>query len=123
MVNGCGGQTWKSLKYIGTVRILLLIIRSLKKNIHLEWFSDLSNKFLKMRCGRLLVLAGTDRLDKTLTIGQMQGKFQMALFPESGHCVQEDCPEKLASTLKDFWQRNQKLLVIKRFSIPPKSTS
>jgi hypothetical protein len=37
------------------------------------WFKDLSLKFLSVKAGRLLILAGTDRLDKTLTIGQMQG--------------------------------------------------
>jgi hypothetical protein len=29
------------------------------------------------------MLAGTDRLDRTLTIGQMQGKFQMVLLPQA----------------------------------------
>ena len=39
------------------------------------WFSGLSKKFLGARGGKLLLLAGTDRLDTELTIGQMQGKF------------------------------------------------
>lgn len=38
--------------------------------------------FLSVRVPKLLMLAGTDRLDKTLLIGQMQGKFQMALLPK-----------------------------------------
>ena len=33
----------------------------------------LSKKFLKARGGKLLLLAGTDRLDRELMIGQMQG--------------------------------------------------
>jgi hypothetical protein len=37
------------------------------------WFQDLSEKFLKARAAKFLVLAGTDRLDKTLMIGSMQG--------------------------------------------------
>lgn len=37
------------------------------------WFVGLSKKFLNARGGRLLLLAGTDRLDTELTIGQMQG--------------------------------------------------
>jgi hypothetical protein len=41
-----------------------------------------------MKCGKLLVLAGTDRLDKPLTIGQMQGKYQLIVYPESGHSIQ-----------------------------------
>jgi protein phosphatase methylesterase 1 len=38
------------------------------------WFVGLSKKFLEARGGKLLLLAGTDRLDKELTIGQMQGE-------------------------------------------------
>lgn len=39
-----------------------------------DWFVGLSKKFLEARGGKLLILAGTDRLDKELTIGQMQGE-------------------------------------------------
>ena len=39
-----------------------------------EWFQGLSEKFLNSGTAKLLVLAGTDRLDKPLIIGQMQGK-------------------------------------------------
>ncbi len=38
-----------------------------------NWFVGLSRKFLESRGGKLLLLAGTDRLDKELMIGQMQG--------------------------------------------------
>ena len=38
------------------------------------WFVGLSKKFLEAKGGKLLLLAGTDRLDKELIIGQMQGK-------------------------------------------------
>lgn len=37
------------------------------------WFVGLSKKFLEAKGGKLLLLAGTDRLDKELIIGQMQG--------------------------------------------------
>ena len=36
----------------------------------------LSRKFLEAKGGKLLLLAGTDRLDKELMIGQMQGESQ-----------------------------------------------
>ena len=39
-----------------------------------NWFVGLSKKFLEAKGGKLLILAGTDRLDKELTIGQMQGE-------------------------------------------------
>ncbi|TPX54592.1 hypothetical protein CcCBS67573_g09556 [Chytriomyces confervae] len=84
------------------------------------WFDGLSAKFLQLKCGRQLLLAGTDRLDKELMIGQMQGKFQVVVYPESWHYVQEDVPGKLALSLLEFWKRNQKLVIIKRFPIPAK---
>jgi protein phosphatase methylesterase 1 len=46
------------------------------------------------------------------------GKFQMLIFPECGHFIQEDAPEKLADALIEFWKHNQPL-VIKKFPIPP----
>lgn len=60
------------------------------------WFVGLSKKFLEARGGKLLILAGTDRLDKELMIGQMQGKYQLLVLPEVGHFVHEDAPEKTA---------------------------
>lgn len=54
-----------------------------------EWFQGLSQSFLTVKCARLLLLAGTDRLDKELMIGQMQGKYQLVVFPDVGHSVQE----------------------------------
>lgn len=61
------------------------------------WFAGLSRKFLECKsAGKLLILAGTDRLDKELMIGQMQGKYQLLVLPEIGHFVHEDAPEKTA---------------------------
>uniref|UniRef100_A0A3Q0RN12 Protein phosphatase methylesterase 1 n=1 Tax=Amphilophus citrinellus TaxID=61819 RepID=A0A3Q0RN12_AMPCI len=41
---------------------------------------------------------GIDRLDRDLTIGQMQGKFTMQVLPPCGHAVQEDKPDKVKRT-------------------------
>lgn len=71
------------------------------------WFQGLSKRFLSARTARLLLLAGTDRLDKELMVGQMQGKYQLTVFPDVGHCLQEDAPEKTAKLLVDFWRRNE----------------
>lgn len=49
-----------------------------------EWFTKLSNKFLSCKTAKLLILAGTDRLDKELIIGQMQGKFQLEIIADCG---------------------------------------
>ncbi|KAN0129273.1 protein phosphatase [Lactarius tabidus] len=75
------------------------------------WFKGLSAAFLAARTARLLVLAGTDRLDKELMIGQMQGKFQLVVVPNTGHMLHEDDPLTLTQTLMEFWQRNEHVLV------------
>ncbi|KAI9446926.1 protein phosphatase methylesterase [Russula earlei] len=75
------------------------------------WFRGLSASFLAARTARLLVLAGTDRLDRELMIGQMQGKFQMVVVPNTGHMLHEDDPWTLAQTLVEFWRRNERVIV------------
>ncbi|KAF4166459.1 hypothetical protein CNMCM6936_006545 [Aspergillus lentulus] len=81
-----------------------------------DWFIGLSRKFLEGRGGKLLLLAGTDRLDKELMIGQMQGKYQLQVLPEAGHFVQEDMPAKTAQILVDFYKRNDRSALV----LPPK---
>ena len=54
------------------------------------WFDNLSKKFLSCPGSRVLILAGTDRLDTELTIAQMQGKYELILLPSCGHTIQED---------------------------------
>ncbi|KAK1336110.1 hypothetical protein QTO34_003910 [Cnephaeus nilssonii] len=71
------------------------------------WFRGLSNLFLSCPIPKLLLLAGVDRLDKDLTIGQMQGKFQMQVLPQCGHAVHEDAPDKVAEAVATFLIRNR----------------
>ncbi|KJH48124.1 hydrolase, alpha/beta domain protein [Dictyocaulus viviparus] len=71
------------------------------------WFQGLSSKFLSCYPPKLLVLAGVDRLDKDLTIAQMQGKFQTTILPKVGHAVQEDSPDRLADELARFAIRHK----------------
>uniref|UniRef100_A0A8C2JTF5 Protein phosphatase methylesterase 1 n=1 Tax=Cyprinus carpio TaxID=7962 RepID=A0A8C2JTF5_CYPCA len=59
------------------------------------WFRGISNLFLSCNVPKLLLLAGIDRLDRDLTIGQMQGKFMMQVLPPCGHAVHEDIPDKV----------------------------
>ncbi|KAH3677558.1 hypothetical protein WICPIJ_008965 [Wickerhamomyces pijperi] len=70
-----------------------------------DWFTSLSSQFIRAPFSKLLVLAGTDNLDKDLMIGQMQGKYQLVVFQDSGHFVQEDCSSRLAYTVMEFYQR------------------
>lgn len=111
-----------------------------------NWFVGLSRKFLDARGGKLLLLAGTDRLDKELMIGHMQGsylfshssvgfflsfrfffkatvhaelmagKYQLQVFPQAGHFIQEDHPAKTAQILVDFYKRNDRSALV----LPPK---
>ncbi|WKY02111.1 hypothetical protein Q1695_015823 [Nippostrongylus brasiliensis] len=71
------------------------------------WFQGLSVKFLSCSPPKLLVLAGVDRLDKDLTIAQMQGKFQTTILPKVGHAVQEDSPDRFADELARFSIRHR----------------
>jgi len=71
------------------------------------WFRGLSARFLGVPTAKLLLLAGVDRLDRDLTVGQMQGKFQMQVLPQVGHAVHEDSPDKVAEVLATFLTRNK----------------
>ncbi|CAH1778219.1 unnamed protein product [Owenia fusiformis] len=71
------------------------------------WFRGLSQHFLSCDVPKLLMLAGVDRLDKDLTVGQMQGKFQMQVLPQCGHAVHEDAPDKVAEVLATFMIRHR----------------
>lgn len=53
------------------------------------WFENLSAKFLDLRVPKLLLLASIDGLDRALTVGQMQGKFQLQVLARCGHAVHE----------------------------------
>ncbi|KAL8876617.1 MAG: hypothetical protein Q9198_005218 [Flavoplaca austrocitrina] len=92
-----------------------------------SWFTGLSKNFLEAQGGKLLILAGTDRLDKELMIGQMQGKsyanyssysrrYQLQVLPEAGHFIHEDQPRKTAMLVLDFYRRNVRSALV----LPPK---
>ena len=49
-------------------------------------------------------------------IGQMQGKYQLQVFPEAGHFVHEDLPAKTANVVADFYRRNERGSLV----LPPK---
>ena len=75
------------------------------------WFVDLNNMFLTLPCPKMLMLAGTDRLDKALTIGHMQGKFQLEVVGGGvGHYLHEDDPSTVAMKILRFVVRVDTLL-------------
>eukprot|EP01120_Amphizonella_sp_Union-15-10_P004023 TRINITY_DN14506_c0_g1_i1.p1 TRINITY_DN14506_c0_g1~~TRINITY_DN14506_c0_g1_i1.p1 ORF type:complete len:140 (-),score=27.58 TRINITY_DN14506_c0_g1_i1:19-438(-) len=70
-----------------------------------DWFNDLSKNFLSVSAPKVLLLAGTDRLDKEMMVAQMQGKFQLAVVSSCGHQIQEDDPSKTVEIILTFLQR------------------
>ncbi len=79
-----------------------------------DWFGGLTDNFLSFPGSRMLVLAGTDYMDRKMTVAQMQGKFQLILVRESGHAIQEDQPGDLSRPLASMIEKHLKLLEILR---------
>ncbi|XP_075226698.1 protein phosphatase methylesterase 1 isoform X2 [Lycorma delicatula] len=75
------------------------------------WFQGLSKMFLSAHAQKLLLLANLDRLDTDLTVGQMQGKFEIHAFETThgrvGHVVHEDVPDNVCQVLATFLTRNK----------------
>jgi len=69
------------------------------------WFENMSNLFVSVLSPKLLIIADTDRLDTPLTIAQMQGKYQLSIFSNVGHQIQEDDPTKTVNTIIQFLRR------------------
>eukprot|EP00045_Choanoeca_perplexa_P007171 m.63268 g.63268 ORF g.63268 m.63268 type:complete len:394 (-) comp13963_c1_seq3:1439-2620(-) len=69
------------------------------------WFKGLSKTFLSVPGPKMLLLAAMDRLDKDLMIGQMQGKFQLQVIANAGHCVHEDAPGQAGAVIAEFLKR------------------
>lgn len=74
--------------------------------------------FLNVSAPKLLLLAGVDRLDKELMVGQMQGRFQMQVLPQCGHAVHEDSPNEVANALSNFVLRYQFTEALEQISLP-----
>lgn len=66
------------------------------------WFKGLTQTFLDCKTKKQLLLAGSDRMDKELTIAQMQGKFKMVVVDNCGHAIQEDQPHRVAECFREF---------------------
>ncbi|KAK5639689.1 hypothetical protein RI129_012181 [Pyrocoelia pectoralis] len=81
------------------------------------WFKGLSQKFLDIRVPKVLLLANIHGLDTTLTVGQMQGKFQLQVLPRSGHAIHEDQPHRVADIVAGFLVK-QKIAVAKNDFAP-----
>ncbi|KAH9261701.1 hypothetical protein BASA81_000357 [Batrachochytrium salamandrivorans] len=69
----------------------------------LGWFVGLSDMFLKCPVRwKALVVSQVDKLDAELTVGQMQGKFQLVVMPGTGHFVHEIAPGQTCARVAQF---------------------
>lgn len=66
------------------------------------WFQGLSACFLRVKVPKIIITAEKERLDKELTIAQMQGRFKLTVIHNVGHSVQEDDYHGTAKVLHDF---------------------
>ena len=46
----------------------------------------------------------------------LTGKYALQVFPEAGHFIHEDLPEKTAMVIVDFYKRNDRAALV----LPPK---
>ena len=67
-----------------------------------EWFIGLTKAFLSCNIPKTLMLAGIERMDKDLTIAQMQGKYKLSILRNVVHIMHEDKPEEVMKVIKDF---------------------
>ena len=67
-----------------------------------EWFLGLTKAFLSCYIPKMLMLAGIERMDKDLTIAQMQGKYKLSIMRNVGHIMHEDKPEEAMKFVKEF---------------------
>lgn len=74
------------------------------------WFKGLDEAFVSLPCAKMLCTANAERLDKALTVAQMQGKFQFEIIGNGcGHHVMDDATATLAAKVRRFVKRNEVL--------------
>ncbi|GAB0097466.1 Protein phosphatase methylesterase 1 [Sergentomyia squamirostris] len=95
------------LEAVNTKKYTWRIDLSKSEKFWAGWFEGLSQKFLDLPVAKLLLLASIDGLDRTLTVGQMQGKFQMQVLARCGHAVHEDRPSEVAEVIASYMIRNE----------------
>jgi protein phosphatase methylesterase 1 len=58
--------------------------------------------FLQVGVPKQLLLAGSERMDKDLSIAHMAGKFKMVVIENVGHAIQEDNPISVSQNFEQF---------------------
>ncbi|KAG5495391.1 hypothetical protein GH5_03052 [Leishmania sp. Ghana 2012 LV757] len=74
------------------------------------WFTGLDEAFISLPCAKMLCTANAERLDKALTVAQMQGKFQFEVIGNGcGHYVMDDATLTIVAKVRRFVKRNEAL--------------
>lgn len=74
------------------------------------WFPGLDAAFVSLQCSKVLCMSTLERLDKDLTVAQMQGKFQLEIMGNNcGHYVMDDATMTMVAMLRRFIRRNEEL--------------
>ncbi|KAG5470489.1 hypothetical protein LSCM1_01733 [Leishmania martiniquensis] len=74
------------------------------------WFTGLDEAFISLPCAKMLCTANAERLDKPLTVAQMQGKFQFEVIGNGcGHYVMDDATLTIVAKVRRFVKRNEVL--------------
>ncbi|CAJ1032403.1 Alpha/beta hydrolase family/Serine aminopeptidase, S33, putative [Leishmania lindenbergi] len=74
------------------------------------WFTGLDEAFISLPCAKMLCTANAERLDKALTVAQMQGKFQFEVIGNGcGHYVMDDATQAIVTKVRRFVKRNEVL--------------
>src|SRR3546814_6436604 len=71
------------------------------------WFEGMSDAFLNADAPKMLVIAGMDRLDHSLTAGHMQGRYELQMLCNTGHFVHEDTPDEFAAVVIAFLRKHE----------------
>ncbi|KAG5496151.1 hypothetical protein JKF63_02452 [Porcisia hertigi] len=75
-----------------------------------RWFTGLDEAFISLPCAKMLCAASAERLDKALTVAQMQGKFQFEVIGNGcGHYVMDDATATIVAKVRRFVKRNEAL--------------
>jgi protein phosphatase methylesterase 1 len=69
-----------------------------------DWFTGFDEAFIKIKQPHCLILSCVDRLDPALTVGHMQGKFEVQVVhgSDGSHFVQEDHTEEVVCIITNF---------------------
>lgn len=73
------------------------------------WYQGMGKKFLGSKAIKVLMIADPNRLDTTLTVAQMAGKYQLEILPTAGHNIHEDMPQQVAEKIRRVLKRYQYL--------------